>query len=141
MRISDWSSDVCSSDLSFGPWGIDAHYALGEADNAAGTETKIERFGIGAGYQVAPGWKVTADYELISGENYTNDSGVAVASNDAQAILIAASATAPQPLPVTSRCTSPSLPAAVTADRVASFTEALSCSTQTSVFMRLLPFP
>src|SRR3546814_20187693 len=87
MRISDWSSDVCSSDLSFGPWGIDAHYALGEADNAAGTETKIERFGFGAGYQVAPGWKVTADYELIPGENYTNDRGVAVARKDAQAIL------------------------------------------------------
>ena len=31
--------------------------------------------------------------------------------------------------------------AAVTADSVASFTEVPSCSTQTSVFMRRLPYP
>src|SRR3546814_15618173 len=34
MRISDWSSDVCSSDLSIGGgWTYDAHYSHGELDS------------------------------------------------------------------------------------------------------------
>jgi hypothetical protein len=52
------------------------------------------------------------------------------------AIFAAASATA-QPLPATSRCTSPSFAAAVTALSVASLHAALSCSTQTSALTML----
>lgn len=52
---------------STGPWGIDAHYALGEVD-VAGGENSYTRYGIGASYAVAPGWRLTGDIEYVDRE-------------------------------------------------------------------------
>jgi outer membrane protein OmpU len=57
-----------------GPWGISAWYLTAEKDNtntspAAARTTEVTRFGLGAGYTVAPGWLLRADLEWLDHEN------------------------------------------------------------------------
>ena len=85
--------------------------------------------------------------EILSGLNTTKDMDITLyatmgAGSGTPTIraMAAASATPAQPCPATSRWTSPSCAAAVTAESVASLSEALSCSTQTRVFIDLCPF-
>jgi hypothetical protein len=79
-----WSVGV---GYGMGPWGVDAHYALGEQDNAstaASGETEVTRYGLGVSYAVAPGWRVTGDYELIDHENISGGT----TDNTAQAFML-----------------------------------------------------
>lgn len=79
-----WSVGV---GYGMGPWGVDAHYAVGERDNAttaAARTTEVTRVGLGASYAVAPGWRVTGDLEVIDHENM----GGTVTDNKAKAFII-----------------------------------------------------
>src|SRR3546814_9046195 len=58
MRISDWSSDVCSSDLAYRGTG-DRHFALGHNGNLTNTEALADEAGM------LPG-TVTSDTDLIA---------------------------------------------------------------------------
>ncbi|MFT5489535.1 MAG: putative porin, partial [Alphaproteobacteria bacterium] len=66
-----------------GPWGISAWYQQGEKDNvntspAGARETEVTRYGVGAGYAVAPGWALRAELTFLDHDN-PNASGVGVA--------------------------------------------------------------
>src|SRR3546814_18644444 len=76
MRISDWSSDVCSSDLNIGPSGIPLAVALRLPDIGV---TKVENYCAsgtesfrGAVYAVASG---AADIALAMGAENLKDTG------------------------------------------------------------------
>ena len=53
-----------------GPWGISGWYSYG-TDNpvSSSVDRKVTRWGIGAGYSVAPGWAIKADYNYLKHEN------------------------------------------------------------------------
>lgn len=73
-----------------GPWGVSAWYSEGN-DNpvSSAVERTITRWGLGAGYQVAPGWKLMADYNYLKHENI---GGVVASSsnpdNEAQSFIL-----------------------------------------------------
>ncbi|MEK9755394.1 MAG: porin [Rhodospirillaceae bacterium] len=57
-----------------GPWGISAWYLTAEKNNtstspSAARTTEVTRFGLGAGYNVAPGWLLRADIEWLDHQN------------------------------------------------------------------------
>jgi len=59
---------------SSGPWGISAWYTEHNRDNpttsaAGATTTELQRWGVGMGYTVAPGWLLRGDLEFISHDN------------------------------------------------------------------------
>lgn len=58
-----------------GPWGVSAWYSDGERDASSTVEIGVTRWGIGAGYAVAPGWKITADYLDNEMENKDGTAG------------------------------------------------------------------
>jgi len=68
-----------------GPWVVNGHVARGKQDFGTGTaEQKNNRWGIGLGYAVAPGWAVSADYLDFSRDN---DDGVAGRDEDATSFI------------------------------------------------------
>jgi len=78
-----------------GPWGVSAWYTDHEKDNstvasAAGANTtELTRYGIGAGYSVAPGWLLRADLEMFSHTNATTAQGVGgTTDNDGRGFLL-----------------------------------------------------
>src|SRR3546814_14961566 len=55
MRISDWSSDVCSSDLRRGREPGGAHHACGERGRIEpGFPALLQQFGLGHGARLEP---------------------------------------------------------------------------------------
>jgi outer membrane protein OmpU len=78
-----------------GPWGISAWYLRGKKNNsttasAAGAdETEITRYGVGAGYRVAPGWDLRAEVSSNSVDNPTSAAGVGTTTdNDGKGFLL-----------------------------------------------------
>lgn len=64
-----------------GPWGVSAWYLKGEKNNtttspAGAGETEVTRYGLGAGYAVAPGWALRAELEFDNVDNATTAVGV-----------------------------------------------------------------
>src|SRR3546814_8000446 len=49
MRISDWSSDVCSSDLPFFPWRLRRHSSRGKKARRCRPPASLRAFGCGRG--------------------------------------------------------------------------------------------
>src|SRR3546814_10628165 len=74
MRISDWSSDVCSSDLMFANIGPMAHaegaVAIGQAAEEAGFESlwAVEHTVVPAGYQSQ--YPYSDDGRMPGGEDF-----------------------------------------------------------------------
>jgi predicted porin len=58
-----------------GPWGVSGWYSVGERDEGP-VEIEVTRWGIGAGYAVAPGWKVGVDYMENEHDNRGGNSGL-----------------------------------------------------------------
>ena len=52
-----------------GPWGVSAWYLKGEKDNTNARDTEVTRYGLGAGYAVAPGWALRAELTFNNIEN------------------------------------------------------------------------
>ena len=77
-----------------GPWGISAWYLKGEKDNtntspAGARETEIQRYGLGAGYAVAPGWQLRAELTFNNVDNATTAAGVGgTTDNDGKGFLL-----------------------------------------------------
>ena len=76
---------------SSGPWGLSGWYHNGSMDNtnAAARETEITRYGLGAGYRVAPGWDLRAELTFLEHANVRT--GVAVGGttdNDGKGFLL-----------------------------------------------------
>lgn len=78
-----------------GPLGVSAWYLKGEKDNsttasaAGATETEIVRYGLGAGYNVAPGWQLKAELSFLSHDNPTTAAGVGgTTDNDGKGFLL-----------------------------------------------------
>jgi hypothetical protein len=78
-----------------GPWGVSAWYHKGEKDNstttsaAGGTETEVVRYGLGAGYAVAPGWALRAELTFLRHDNPTTAAGVGgTTDNDGKGFLL-----------------------------------------------------
>ena len=78
-----------------GPWGVSAWYHKGEKDNsttasaAGATETEVVRYGLGAGYAVAPGWDLRAELSWHKHDNPTTAAGVGgTTDNDAKGFLL-----------------------------------------------------
>jgi predicted porin len=78
-----------------GPWGVSAWYLKGEKDNstltsaAGATDTEIVRYGLGAGYAVAPGWALRAELTFLKHDNPTTAAGVGgTTDNDAKGFLL-----------------------------------------------------
>lgn len=78
-----------------GPMGISAWYTNHEKDNsttasaAGATSSELTRYGIGAGYSVAPGWLLRADLEMFSHDNITTAQGVGgTTDNDGRGFLL-----------------------------------------------------
>ena len=90
------AGDVWSVGLGYqaGPWGISAWYSDFEANNAStsaagSTTTELQRMGISMGYAVAPGWKLTGDFETFSHDNVSNGSGTgATTDNDGRGFML-----------------------------------------------------
>jgi len=90
------AGDVWSVGLGYqaGPWGISAWYSDFEANNAStspagSTTTELQRMGISLGYAVAPGWKVTGDFETFSHDNVSNATGTgATTDNDGRGFML-----------------------------------------------------
>lgn len=89
--------DVWSVGVGYkaGPWGISAWYTNHEKDNSTvaspvgATTTELTRYGIGAGYTVAPGWLLRADLEMFSHDNATTAQGVGgTTDNDGRGFLL-----------------------------------------------------
>lgn len=78
-----------------GPMGISAWYTNHEKDNsttasaAGANSTELTRYGIGAGYTVAPGWLLRADLEMFDHDNATTAQGVGgTTDNDGRGFLL-----------------------------------------------------
>jgi len=77
-----------------GPWGVSAWYLAGEKDNtntspAGARETEINRYGLGAGYAVAPGWALRAELTFNNVDNATTAAGVGgTTDNDGKGFLL-----------------------------------------------------
>jgi predicted porin len=77
-----------------GPWGVSAWYLQGEKDNtntspAGAGETEIQRYGLGAGYAVAPGWQLRAELTFNNVDNATTAAGVGgTTDNDGKGFLL-----------------------------------------------------
>jgi len=67
-----------------GAWGVSTWYSQGERDEVT-TKIKVTRWGVGAGYQVAPGLKITADY---LGNEHKNRDGTAGTSEDSRGFAL-----------------------------------------------------
>jgi len=70
-----------------GPWGVSAWYTDHQKDNATtspvgATESELTRYGLGAGYTVAPGWMLRADLEFYSHDNASNGTGTGTTTDD-----------------------------------------------------------
>lgn len=72
-----------------GPWGVSAWYLQGEKDNsttasAAGAlSTEVTRYGLGAGYAVAPGWQLRAELTFNNVDNVTGATNATGTTTDA----------------------------------------------------------
>jgi len=90
------AGDVWSVGLGYqaGPWGISAWYSDFEANNAStspagSTTTELQRMGISLAYAVAPGWKVTGDFETFSHDNVSNGTGTGTTTdNDGRGFML-----------------------------------------------------
>lgn len=85
---SQWSVGV---GYQAGPWGVSAWYLTGEMDNtnAAARETEITRYGVGAGYAVAPGWALRAELTFLDHENRRTAVGTGgTTDNDGKGFLL-----------------------------------------------------
>jgi outer membrane protein OmpU len=90
------AGDVWSVGLGYqaGPWGISAWYSDFEANNAStspagSTTTELQRMGISLGYAVAPGWKVTGDFETFSHDNVSDGTGTGTTTdNDGRGFML-----------------------------------------------------
>jgi outer membrane protein OmpU len=88
---STWSVGV---GYQAGPWGFSAWYTDHEKGNAstspAGALTsELQRFGVGAGYTVAPGWLLRADLEYFSHDNASDGAGTGtVTDNDGRGFML-----------------------------------------------------
>ena len=88
---SQWSLGV---GYQAGPWGISAWYLKGEKDNtntsnANARETEVTRYGIGAGYAVAPGWSLRGELTFNNIDNATTAVGVGgTTDNDGKGFLL-----------------------------------------------------
>lgn len=77
-----------------GPWGVSAWYTDHSRDNAntspAGArESELKRWGLGAGYTVAPGWLLRADIEVFSHDNISNGTGTGTTTdNDGRGFML-----------------------------------------------------
>ena len=74
-----------------GPWGVSAWYLNGSMDNtnAAARETEVTRYGVGAGYAVAPGWALRAELTFIDHENRRTAVGTGgTTDNDGKGFLL-----------------------------------------------------
>lgn len=74
-----------------GPWGVSAWYLNGSQDNtnAAARETEITRYGLGAGYAVAPGWALRAELTFLNHENIRTGAATGgTADNDGKGFLL-----------------------------------------------------
>jgi len=67
-----------------GAWGVSTWYSQGERDEVT-TKIKVTRWGVGAGYQVAPGLRITADY---LGNTHENRDGTAGTSEDSRGFAL-----------------------------------------------------
>jgi hypothetical protein len=71
-----------------GAWTFNASAARGKQDFGEGAlEQQNNRFGIGVGYKVAPGWDLMGDYINLSREN-NNGNATPATGDDASAFLI-----------------------------------------------------
>ena len=85
---SQWSVGV---GYQAGPWGVSAWYLTGESDNtnAAARTTEVTRYGIGAGYAVAPGWDLKAELSFLDHENARTAIGTGgTTDNDGKGFLL-----------------------------------------------------
>lgn len=89
---SQWS---VGAGYQAGPWGISAWYLQGQKDNsttasaAGATETEVTRYGVGAGYAVAPGWALRAELTFNNVDNATTAQGTgATTDNDGKGFLL-----------------------------------------------------
>jgi len=88
---NQWSLGV---GYTTGPWGVSAWYLQGEKDNtttspAGARETEIQRYGLGAGYAVAPGWQLRAELTFNNVDNATTAAGVGgTTDNDGKGFLL-----------------------------------------------------
>ncbi|MDA0786010.1 MAG: porin, partial [Proteobacteria bacterium] len=85
---SQWSVGV---GYQAGPWGVSAWYLTGESDNtnAAARTTEVTRYGIGAGYAVAPGWDLKAELTFLDHENARTAIGTGgTTDNDGKGFLL-----------------------------------------------------
>jgi len=86
-----WSVGV---GYSSGPWGISAWYTEVDKDNssaspAGATKSELQRWGLGMGYTVAPGWLLRGDLEFISHDNISSGVGVGTTTdNDGAGFLL-----------------------------------------------------
>lgn len=78
-----------------GPWGVSAWYHKGEKDNsttasaAGATETEVVRYGLGAGYAMAPGWSLRGELTFLRHDNPTTAAGVGgTTDNDGKGFLL-----------------------------------------------------
>jgi len=72
-----------------GPWGVSAWYLNGSKDNTNANDTEVTRYGVGAGYAVAPGWQLRAEATFLSHENASTAAGVGgTVDNDGSGFLL-----------------------------------------------------
>src|SRR3546814_1879274 len=65
MRISDWSSDVCSSDLAFGILKVSHRRDIHQAPKAE-TVDAVSRLHTGTGFAFACGPAVEQSFEILA---------------------------------------------------------------------------
>ncbi len=71
-----------------GPWGVSAWYLKGEKDNTNARETEVTRYGLGAGYAVAPGWALRAELTFNNIENPSTAAAGGTVDNDGKGFLL-----------------------------------------------------
>ena len=78
-----------------GPWGISTWYLKGKKNNSTtasatgATDTEVTRYGVGAGYKVAPGWDLRAEVSANKVDNVSSAAGVGTsADNDGKGFLL-----------------------------------------------------
>jgi len=76
-----------------GPWGVSAWYLKGKKNNtttsaAGATDTEVTRYGLGAGYKVAPGWDLRAEVSANKVDNITAAGVGTSVDNDGKGFLL-----------------------------------------------------
>jgi predicted porin len=72
-----------------GPWNVSLGWFHSEVGNTApASDTETDFYTLGATYNLAPGWQIASDFNIISIDNQNGGAGAAAVDNDYMALVV-----------------------------------------------------